>query len=156
MTIFSSRTIFPFFTQVNWMDEKTRKAALEKLNWIEPHIGYPSEYLDDSKLDDYHQYLKVYPESFLKSDLSLNLFQRAYEFDRLRQPVNKSDWISHGQTAIVNAFYEPSENSIREYIIVYFFEAIIIIFFLELVSVDIVLYIVELIYVVSALEPLEY
>ncbi len=42
--------------QLNWMDEKTRKAALEKLDWIQPHIAYPDEFLDDKKLDGYYQW----------------------------------------------------------------------------------------------------
>ncbi|XP_058798010.1 neprilysin-2-like [Phymastichus coffea] len=100
-------------TQVDWMDEETRKAALEKLDWIQPHIGYPNEFLDDTKLDEYYQYLKIYSKSFLKSHLSLNLFQLAYDFEQLRKPVNKTEWITHGQTAIVNAYYEPTENSIQ-------------------------------------------
>ncbi|XP_008202440.2 neprilysin-2-like [Nasonia vitripennis] len=99
--------------QLNWMDEKTRKAALEKLDWIQPHIAYPDEFLDDKKLDGYYQYLKMYPDSYLKSQLSLRLFKLAYDFEQLRKPVNKTDWISHGRSAIVNAFYDPTENSIQ-------------------------------------------
>lgn len=97
------------------MDEKTRKEALEKLEWIQPHIAYPDEFLDDKKLDGYYQYLKMYPDSYLKSQLSLRLFKLAYDFDQLRKPVNKTDWISHGRAAIVNAFYDPTENSIRKF-----------------------------------------
>ncbi|KAJ8683696.1 hypothetical protein QAD02_019488 [Eretmocerus hayati] len=99
--------------KVDWMDKKTKQAALDKLNAIQPYIAYPSEFLDDKKLDDYHQFLKMYPDSFLKSQLSINLFKMAYELEQFRKPVNKTDWITHGQSAIVNAFYEPSENSIQ-------------------------------------------
>lgn len=46
--------------------------------------------------------------------LNLTKFGTDYSFSKLRQPVNKSDWITHSRTAIVNAFYSAIENSIRE------------------------------------------
>ena len=39
---------------VDWMDEKTRKRALEKANAIKPRIGYPDELLVDQNLIDYY------------------------------------------------------------------------------------------------------
>jgi len=35
--------------------------------------------------------------------------------NQLRQPVNKSEWISHSDLANVNAFHYFEENSIGEY-----------------------------------------
>jgi membrane metallo-endopeptidase-like protein 1 len=45
--------------------------------------------------------------------LNLTLFGTRFSFKRLRQPVNKTDWITHGRPAVVNAFYSALENSIR-------------------------------------------
>lgn len=96
------------------MDEKTRKAALEKVDWISSFIAYPDEFYDDKKLDDYHREFDVVESSYLKTKLNFNLFQKEYSVKQLRKPVDKSDWIGHGRSAIVNAFYEPNENSIRK------------------------------------------
>lgn len=41
-------------TQVDWMDEKTRKAALEKADSMASHIAYPNEMLDDDKLTQFY------------------------------------------------------------------------------------------------------
>jgi predicted metalloendopeptidase len=32
---------------------------------------------------------------------------------KLMFQVNKTDWVRHGQPAVVNAFYSPLENSIQ-------------------------------------------
>jgi neprilysin len=45
----------------------------------------------------------------------MTLFGTEFSFNRLRQPVNKTDWITHGRPAVVNAYYSSIENSIREF-----------------------------------------
>ncbi len=50
---------------------------------------------------------------FLKNMLALDFFEADYFYKKLREPVNKTDWITHGHPAVVNAFYSSSENSIR-------------------------------------------
>ena len=47
--------------------------------------------------------------------LNLTKFGTDYSFAKLREPVNKTDWITHSRPAVVNAFYNSLENSIREY-----------------------------------------
>jgi membrane metallo-endopeptidase-like protein 1 len=37
---------------IDWMDEQTRKSALDKANTIVDHIAYPDELLDDRKLGE--------------------------------------------------------------------------------------------------------
>jgi neprilysin len=44
----------------------------------------------------------------------MTLFGTEFSFNRLRLPVNKTDWITHGRPAVVNAYYSSIENSIRE------------------------------------------
>ena len=48
---------------------------------------------------------------FLRNALSLTLFDTNYSFKKLREPVNKTDWVSHGSPAVVNAYYASTENS---------------------------------------------
>lgn len=38
-----------------------------------------------------------------------------YSFNKLRQPINKTEWLRHARPAIVNAFYSSLENSIRKW-----------------------------------------
>ena len=54
------------------------------------------------------------PDSYLENVLNLTSFGTDYAYNKLREQVNKTDWITHGRPAIVNAFYAPLENSIRK------------------------------------------
>lgn len=92
------------------MDEKTKKAALEKVDYMNALVGYPSEFMDDKKLDDYYKNLTLYPTSFLKSKLSLNIFNKAHKFDQLRKQFDRSDW-AHW-TLGDDLIYDWSKNSI--------------------------------------------
>ncbi|XP_057331076.1 neprilysin-2-like isoform X2 [Microplitis mediator] len=99
---------------VDWMDEETRKSALEKAASMTSHIAYPDELLNDAKLEEFYENLQLDDNaSYLKNILNLTLFGTEYSFSKLRKPVNKSDWVSHGRPAVVNAFYSSIENSIQ-------------------------------------------
>lgn len=99
---------------VDWMDEVTRKAAMEKVNSMDTHIGYPVELTQNEKLIEYYEKLEIDETKYLESVLNLNIFGTNKAFMKLRQPVNKTDWIAHSRPAIVNAFYSSIENSIRK------------------------------------------
>ncbi|XP_034935733.1 neprilysin-2-like [Chelonus insularis] len=98
---------------VDWMDKKTRKHAILKAATMTTHIAYPDELLNDTKLEDFYKNLEFSKGDFLGSMLNLTIFGRNYSFSNFRKPINKSDWITHGRPAIVNAFYSFSENSIQ-------------------------------------------
>ncbi|CAG9860712.1 unnamed protein product [Phyllotreta striolata] len=98
---------------VDWMDEATRKNALDKAKSMTTHIAYPDELLDDNKLIEFYDGLEIDPEQYMRSVLNLTLFGTRFSFKRLRQPVNKTDWITHGRPAVVNAYYSSIENSIQ-------------------------------------------
>ncbi|CAB3250166.1 unnamed protein product [Arctia plantaginis] len=99
--------------EVEWMDDKTRKAALEKADSMASHIAYPSEMLDNDKLTKFYSGLEMSSDKLMESVLNLTLFGTEYLFSKLREPVNKTDWVTHGRPAIVNAFYSSIENSIQ-------------------------------------------
>ncbi|XP_015600086.1 neprilysin-2 isoform X3 [Cephus cinctus] len=99
--------------KIEWMDEETRKSALDKAASMSSHIAYPDELLHDNKLEEFYQNLELTSDNYLESILNLTLFGTEYSFSKLRKPVNKSDWITHGRPAVVNAFYSSIENSIQ-------------------------------------------
>lgn len=99
---------------VDWMDEETRKAALEKLQKMATYIGYPDEIKNVTLLEEYYDGLEIDPEHYLESYLKLNVFATKKSFEKLRQPVNKTEWERHAKPAQANAFYSSIENSIRE------------------------------------------
>ncbi|KAM8706002.1 hypothetical protein ACLKA7_010320 [Drosophila subpalustris] len=108
------RSVFnDILDEVNWMDDKTKKEAKEKLHSMATHIGYPDEMLDNDKLAKYFEKLEINPDKYFESFLSMNIFGTDYSFNKLRLPVNKTDWVRHARPAVVNAFYSSLENSIQ-------------------------------------------
>ncbi|KAL5273947.1 Nep2 family protein [Megaselia abdita] len=99
--------------EISWMDNETRGSALNKLQKMTTHIGYPDEILNDSKLEEYYKNLDIDPEKYLESVLKMSVFGTNYAFNKLRKPVNKTDWLSHAKPAVVNAYYSALENSIQ-------------------------------------------
>jgi len=108
------RTTFnSMIEDLDWMDADTRVRAKEKSLSMTTHIGYPDELLDDKKLTDLYDNLEMDDNNYLRNALNLTIFGTNYSFKKLRKPVNKTDWVSHGRPAVVNAYYSPLENSIQ-------------------------------------------
>ncbi len=101
-------------TNVPWMGEKTREAALTKIKTMYTHIGHPDELMDDQKLKDFYKAVDVDDDKYLESILSIKKFDNDRDFNKLHLPVNKTDWIKHSKQAQVNAFYSSLQNSISE------------------------------------------
>ena len=95
------------------MDELTKAKAREKAASIVEHIGYPSELMDVQKLEDLYAGLDLNSTHYLGNALNMTVFGTNYAFSKLREKVNKTDWVHHGRPAVVNAFYSPLENSIQ-------------------------------------------
>ncbi|XP_060860193.1 neprilysin-2-like [Metopolophium dirhodum] len=108
------KELYKMLLSNEWMDDETRKNAMDKAKLIlENDIAYPNELLDDGKLNSYYENLEVNDQDFYTSVLNLTKFSTDYEFSKLRKPVNKSDWVRNsGLVAEPNAFYIPEENSI--------------------------------------------
>lgn len=100
---------------VPWMDEESRAAAIVKANKMYFHIGYSDELVDDKKLEEYYRNLELQPDSLIRSIVQIHKFFAFRSINKLRIPVNKTDWETHSKATSVNAFYSPAENSIRTF-----------------------------------------
>lgn len=100
--------------KVDWMDDQTRTIALQKVKAIVSHIGYPDELMDDKKLTEYYKGVSVDDEKYLESIFSINKFKASLDYKKLRKPVNKTDWETNSNAAVVNAAYSALTNSIRK------------------------------------------
>lgn len=102
-------------SQLTWMDEETKTAAIAKAKGLVPHIGYPNELADNSKMEQYYGPLEIERDNLLLNLFRIRKFDTDFKYGRLREPVNKTDWLDHANPAMVNAFYGPLENSIRKF-----------------------------------------
>lgn len=99
--------------QSDWLSEKTEQKTLEKLDSIIYQIGYPSEFLDDKKLDDYYQNLKMNPESFIENRNSIFTFKQSKYIENQRRPKSRNDWTRFGILQGTN--FLPTDNAIGTY-----------------------------------------
>jgi putative endopeptidase len=86
-----------------WMDDATRKAALEKLAAFEPRIGHPVKYIDYSSM-------KVVKGNPLANAMAAADFDYKLALKRFPKPVDRSLWEMYPQT--INAYYNPFANQI--------------------------------------------
>jgi putative endopeptidase len=87
----------------NWMDDATRKEALEKLAAFEPRIGHPVKYIDYSSM-------KVIKGDALGNAIRAEDFQWKLQVKRYPKPVDRTLWGMFPQT--INAYYNPLVNQI--------------------------------------------
>lgn len=113
-----SRWIFTcLFSQVDWLDKKTKMVATKKLEDVVFHIASPEELLNDDKLDQLYQSLEIYPDNFLSSVLSLNKFNIKYDIQQLKNPINVTNRLNlRVSPFVVGARNNQNRNSIGTYL----------------------------------------
>ena len=88
---------------LDWMDEPTKKEALEKLAAFQVKIGYPDKWRDYSTL-------MIDRGPFVLNTLRSEKFEANRELNKIGKPVDRTEW---GMTPpTVNAYYNPKMNEI--------------------------------------------
>ena len=88
---------------LDWMTEKTKKRAFEKLDTFYPKIGYPPKFRDYSALT-------ISADNLLDNVLAATAFETDIELAKIGSPVDRDEWFMLPQT--VNAYYNPGTNEI--------------------------------------------
>ncbi|XP_076238922.1 endothelin-converting enzyme homolog [Calliopsis andreniformis] len=97
--------------QTNWITEKGKKSLTQKLDTIEPQIGYPDWYKDEQAVTEYYKGLKISSDYFqnilncVENDLIRNI-------KLFREPALRSQWTDLTYPITVNAFYAQTINAI--------------------------------------------
>lgn len=100
----------------SWMDEKTKAAAIMKLNKMMINVGYPNELMDDKKIIEIYKSLKIDENKFFESVLNTKIHYENWISEELFKPFNKSDWRHLSSAATVNAFHGWNRNLIGKII----------------------------------------
>ena len=88
---------------LDWMDEPTKKAALEKLAAFQVKIGYPEKWRDYSTL-------MIDRGPFVLNELRAETFEQKRQLNKIGKPVDRTEW---GMTPpTVNAYYNSKMNEI--------------------------------------------
>jgi predicted metalloendopeptidase len=88
---------------LDWMEDATRKAALDKLERMEVKIGYPERWRDFSTA-------AIGARPFAENWLNANAYEFRRILSRLGKPVDRGEWWMSPH--IVNAYYGSSLNEI--------------------------------------------
>jgi putative endopeptidase len=88
---------------LEWMDEPTKKAALEKLAAFSVKIGYPEKWRDYSTL-------RIDRGPFVLNELRAENFESKRRLNKIGKPVDRTEWGITPPT--VNAYYNPKMNEI--------------------------------------------
>lgn len=103
MIIYLKNELCDSITNLDWMDDKTKIKALEKLKNMKVKIGYPDKwrvYMADIKEE----------KSYLVNNLLCNKSDNEYGFNKLYKEIDRTEWFMDPQ--MVNAYYSPSYNEI--------------------------------------------
>ena len=88
---------------LDWMEEETKKKALEKLASFNPKIGYPDQWKDYSKV-------RISRDSFWKNTVEALKFSVEDDRSTIGKPVDRGRWGMTPPTS--NAYYNPLLNEI--------------------------------------------
>jgi len=88
---------------IDWMSEKTKKRALEKLSTFKMKIGYPDKWRDYSGLS-------ITADEQIRNIMASKKFNFNYMISKLGKPIDKEEWFMNPHQ--VNAYYSSSKNEI--------------------------------------------
>ncbi|MFF2910772.1 M13-type metalloendopeptidase [Paenibacillus sp. NPDC057934] len=93
------------FQKNDWMSEKTKTAAIKKLDNLKVHIGYPD------KIDAVYASLKVDAgKTLYENNQEIQAIIMKNKFAKIDQPIDRNDWRITANTA--NMISEPLTNTI--------------------------------------------
>ncbi|RIA98623.1 hypothetical protein C1645_749393 [Glomus cerebriforme] len=99
--------------QLDWLDEETRKKAIEKVDHIIQKIGYPvksPDTMSPQSLAEYYATIDIKEDKFFENLLSAHAWASRKKWKEVGKPVDLGQWYMTPQT--VNAYYNPTANEI--------------------------------------------
>lgn len=95
---------------LDWMDERTRRAAIDKANAVIDMIGFPQYILNATRLDEEYSGLEINTSEYFQNNIRNLKFVLQKNMEKLHQAPKQNVW---GMTPpTVNAYYTPSKNEI--------------------------------------------
>ncbi|XP_065335198.1 endothelin-converting enzyme homolog [Cloeon dipterum] len=94
----------------NWMDEATKKVAMEKIDAVSAHVGFPNWLFVPGKIEEYYQSLNVVDGEWFTSMINIHVFVHHLKNKKLAEQAHSLYGVQSPVT--VNAFYSIDSNSI--------------------------------------------
>ncbi|KAL4221416.1 Endothelin-converting enzyme 2 [Mactra antiquata] len=95
---------------LSWMDDETRKAAIDKANAVIDMIGFPEYILNKTRLNKEYKDLIIKEDEYFDNNIRNVYFELKRNVAKLRKAPEKYVWDMTPPT--VNAYYTPTKNEI--------------------------------------------
>ncbi|KAG1689908.1 Endothelin-converting enzyme 1 [Nymphon striatum] len=92
-----------------WMDNNTRKAAVEKMSAMKAYVGYPDELTDVNKINNITSNINITDNYFMNKE-SVNKASVDEEIWKLKHHAIHT-WLDRANAKVVNGFYNAHENT---------------------------------------------
>ncbi len=89
---------------LDWMSDKTRAQAIDKLGKVRTKVGYPDVWRDYSSV-------RISPADYFGNVSNATVFETRRQMAKIGKPVDRGEWVMTPPT--VNAYYNPSMNDIN-------------------------------------------
>ncbi|KAF9094440.1 hypothetical protein BGX27_001462 [Mortierella sp. AM989] len=102
------------FWQYDWLDQRTRHNALQKLKAISQKVGYSTEspnVISPASIDEYYRALEINSNDHFGNQVRNSAWKAEMTLRSVSQPTNKIRLADIPQT--VNAYYNPTMNGIE-------------------------------------------
>ncbi|XP_043464733.1 neprilysin-2-like [Leptopilina heterotoma] len=96
---------------VDWLDQKTKDYALEKLSLLHAERQSNFQISDDNEIDEFFKDLEITADDFDQSILNITKFEHKLLSSSFRVPVNRSSMLFREDATHVNAFNVINKNS---------------------------------------------
>ncbi|TKR88875.1 hypothetical protein L596_013050 [Steinernema carpocapsae] len=97
-------------TSADWMDNTTRKNALDKAGKMDVLMAYPDWTMNQTAQNQYYKNLKIPPSvSFISLNLMLRGWAVQKNFEGVLKPVDRKDFV--GSPVRTDAWYSKSTNA---------------------------------------------
>lgn len=104
------RSFREILNNTSWIDDDTKRLAIQKVDAMMLRIGYPDFILNREALNERYAEVHIDPELYFENTLNILKHLTRAEQDRLGTKVNKSMW--NTPPAVVNAYYSRNKNQI--------------------------------------------
>ncbi|KAI9486799.1 MAG: hypothetical protein EXX96DRAFT_474168 [Benjaminiella poitrasii] len=98
---------------LEWIDDKTREKAVEKVDKLIRKVGYPDtspDIMSPVSLSEYYGDLNMKSDDYFENYVNARKFEVLEEWRQVGKTPDRSKWLMNPQE--VNAYYNPSFNEI--------------------------------------------
>lgn len=101
-------------SQLEWMDDNTKRRALLKADKVKAYLGYPKWLPNPDMVNAYYDGLQFKSESFFQNMLTMMKWKSEKELKEYQLPVDLTWTSSDDSPAEADCFYDDELNAVSK------------------------------------------